>query len=219
MEITQGFPSFNKLPPEIRLRVWGYALSVWSVYSALPLQTSSDNQSFSAELPSVGPTSSPAAVACREAWFELRALSNRSYATRKHKQLPWFCTLPTTIIYLGHANEAYKALNTLGIYDLSTIKHIVLSWDNFLTLAKVCITIAEKCPQLHTLVVCSIAANPFNAGEPLATLSTTDATRYAAIVSSSGPERDHPGIDSSYFRSLILGYFPNSRPAVHMLPP
>ncbi|KAF6807449.1 hypothetical protein CSOJ01_08178 [Colletotrichum sojae] len=190
MSIPDGFTFFRALPPELRLKIWSEALSAPSVWAP----------DSNASRP-VGQAPYLAGLACRES----RQLLERLYVKPLPRGLPGgsgvdWVNLETAVVYIG--DGAMKALDALGVDEL----------------ARSCQRLAAVCPALRTIIVEREGDGSAGDGmEVPRTLSPELAAYYATIPDCVGPEMSLETLDTPYFRSLVLEYFGDSPPKLHLV--
>lgn len=203
-----SFTCFRALPPELRLKIWSEALSAPSVW--VP--------DHNASRP-VGQAPYLAGLACRES----RQLLERLYVKPLPRGPPGgsgvdWVNLETAVVYLG--DGAMKALDALGAGELARLRHVALRWRQFGRLARACQRLAAECPALRTIIV--EREGDGSAGDDVEvprTLSPELAAYYASIPDWVGPEMSLETLDTPYFRSLVLEYFGDSPPKLHLVSP
>jgi hypothetical protein len=210
------------MPLELRLHIWGEALSVRSVWAAVRNLASDcdptgvDHPPFS--MAYVGPAPYLAGLSSKEA----RRLLEQIYVKpiRGPSAGVYWVDMDQTVVYLGDSSDAMEIMDSFHANDLSRFKHVALVWSQFNRLARVCQRLARTCPALCTIVIHqveteakAIVNSPFS--QPL---SLETATYYATIPIHIRSELGYKKLDTDYLRSLLLEYFGASPPRLHMLP-
>ena len=226
MSAADNFTCFQALPLELRLQIWKQALSVRSVWAAIH-DCNADRDFGASRTPFIvayiGPAPYLAGLSSREArrlleqsYFKpLRGPRNGS-ATRVGC---YWVDLDTTVVYLGDASKATTVVNSFGVDELSKFKHVALRWYQFASLARTCQRLATLCPALRTIIV-QLGEMEVATKLPLyQPLSLETAAYYAALSEYAGPALGYEELDAPHFRSLLLEYFGDSPPRLHLLSP
>ncbi|KAI9841437.1 MAG: hypothetical protein M1837_000713 [Sclerophora amabilis] len=227
MSATDSFIYFHALPPELRLHIWQQALSARSVWAAVGSYNARRDPSASRlpfDMSFVGPAPYLAGLSCREA----RRLLEQSYVqpirgpfsglARGAGSYYWV-DLNTTIVYLGDSSDARPVLNSFGTDELSKFKHVALPWYQFAGLARTCQRLATLCPALSTIII-QRSATEWTTNPPLRQpLSLEEAAYYVTIPENTEPELGNGKLDVPHLRSLLLEYFGDSPPRIHVLAP
>jgi hypothetical protein len=228
-----GFKRFGSLLPELRLQIWEDALCVPTVWVAIRNHDADcplgENRS-PIRMKFIGPEPYLAGLACRES----RRLLEQSFGkticgpTGSATALgAYWVRLDRTVVYLGDATDAMAALASLGVDEVSRFKHVALSnsehvaisWTRFTKLSRVCQRLAASCPALHTII---IQRDEREAGKNEALrgpLSQDMADLYAAVSEQTGPEIGYEEPCIPHLRALLLEYFGDRPPNLHLLPP
>lgn len=226
MATATSFPRFSALPPELRLQIWEAALSAPAVWiagwgeatessSAADSATSASRRSLA--MTPVGAAPYLAGLASRESRRVMERMFSRPIRGRDGSATngaPYWMGLDTTLIYLGVTAAAASGL-VLEFFDmgeLSGFKHVGLPYDHFGSVARTCQRLAALCPGLQTLVVRPISPTKHQQPPSLETAADD-----AAIARHTGPEPECGEIDVLYLRTLLLEYFGDSPPQLHVL--
>ncbi|MCJ1401158.1 hypothetical protein MMC11_004370 [Xylographa trunciseda] len=208
MSAADSFTYFHALPPELRLQIWGEALSVRSIWAAVR-NYNADRDLSASRLPFImvyiGLAPYLAGLSSREA----RRLLEQSYVKPIH----------TAVVYLGDSSDATTVLNSFGADKLSKFKHVALPWYQYYRLARTCQLLATMCPALRTIIIQRSEMEAATNRPLRQLLSLETAAYYATISEYAGPELGYEKLDASYFRSLLLEYFGDSPPRLHLLSP
>lgn len=226
MSAADTFTYFPALPAELRRQIWWEALSVRSVWAAVRTYNADRNLSASL-LPFImtyiGPAPYTAGLSCREA----RRLLEQSYVRLVCGRLSgsktsngyYWVNLDTTVFYLGDSLDTTTVLNSFAVNDLSKLKHVTLPWNQFSRLARTCQHLARTCPALRTITIQRSQTEATTNGHLHRPLSLEMAAYYTTIPDYAGPEIGDEELDAPYFRSLLLEYFDDSPPTLHLLSP
>jgi hypothetical protein len=223
MSAADSFTFFRAMPLELRLQIWGEALSVRSVWAAVRSlasdcdPTSVDHPPFS--MAYVGPAPYLAGLSSNEA----RRLLEQAYVKPicgPSAGVHWV-DMDQTVVYLGDSSDAMAVMDSFHADDLSRFKHVALVWSQFNRLARVCQCLAMTCPALCTIVIhqAETVAKAITNGPFSQSLGLETATYYATIPTHTRFELGYKKLDTDYLRSLLLEYFGASPPRLHMLPP
>jgi hypothetical protein len=220
MSTVDRFTFFHALPPELRLQIWGEALSVRSVWAASP----NDNKSrVPFNMVYIGPAPYLAGLTCREA----RRLLVQFYVKPIHGPFTGLGTsssshwvnVDTTVIDLGGYSDATTILDAFGGDELSRFKHVALLWHQFGSVVRICMRLATMCPALCTIIIQRSNTEAPTHRSFRQPLSIEMAACYATVIECAGPEIECEEVDTPYFRSLILEHFGDSPPKLHLLSP
>lgn len=223
MPPAKAFTLFSTLPLELRLQIWSEALSFRSVWAVTHNRPSGVDQvgvnypSFS--MAHIGPAPYLAGLSSREA----RRMLEQAYIKpiRGPDSRPQWVNMDQTVVYLGDDFDAISVIDKFHAPDLSRFKHVALAWSQFYWISKACQRLANACPTLYSIIIRlpesdDKAADHRTFSNPLCPLT---ATYYAKIATYTNSELGYTGLDTDYFRSLLLEYFHASRPQLHILPP
>ena len=131
----------------------------------------------------------------------------------------YWVDLDITVVYLGDSSDATTVLNSFGSDELSKFEHVALPWCQFSWLARTCQCLATTSPALRTIII-QRSETEAATNQPLRQpLSLETAAYYATIPEYAGPEFGYEELDVPYLRSLLLEYFGDSPPRIHVLPP
>jgi hypothetical protein len=222
------FDLFPALPPELRFQIWETALSVQSVWSAVRVPAGAsdsihqNNRAYTMTF--VGPAPHVAGMACREAWRLLKRSYGRPVrgpAGSTGTARSYWVNLNHTVICLGFPLDAVAVLAGFDTEALSRFKHVVLTWhlSQFGELARACKHLANACPNLSTIIIQWCETERTSAKSPQQPMGLETATYYAAIPAYTGCQLGCDALDMSYFRALLLQYFGNPLPRLHLLAP
>ena len=226
MSALDSFNYFHALPPELRLQIWGEALSVRSVWAAVR-NYNADRDLSANRLPFImvyiGPAPYLAGLSSREA----RRLLENPYVKPIRGLFSGLATstgsywvdLDTTVVYLGDSSDLTTVLNSFGADELSKFKHVALPWYQFGRLARTCQRLATMCPALRTIIIQRSETEAVTNRPLRQPLSLETAAYYATIPEHAGPELGYEKLDAPHFRSLLLEYFGDSPPRLHLLSP
>lgn len=221
MPVADTFTLFPALPLELRLQIWGEALSVRSVWAATP-NIGSDHPTANSPLFSmayVGPAPYLAGLSSKEA----RRLLERTYdkPIRRPSAGVYWVNMEKTVVYLGDSSDAIAVLDSFHDDDLSRLKHVAFGWSRFDQLARICQRLATTCPDICTVVVHQLDTNDNAAEDGFVSqpLNLEMATYYATIPIHTGPELGYEMLDTDYLRSILSEYFGTSPPRLHFLQP
>ena len=214
MSAGNSFIYFPALPLELRLQIWAQALSVRSVWADL----TASNLPFT--MAYIGAAPYLVGLSCREA----RRLLEQFYVGPIRgpfngltpSRSSWV-DLDTTVVYLGAFFATTTVRKTFGADERSKFKHVALPWYQFGNLARTCQHLAMLCPALRTLIIQRGEAQAATERPFPQTLSLEAAAYYATIPAYTGPELGCEGLDVAYFRSLLLEYFGDTPPRLHLL--
>jgi hypothetical protein len=223
MSAADSFTSFPAIPLELRLQIWGEALSVRTVWAAIRNcasdcdPTGLDHPPFS--MAYIGPAPYLAGLSSKEA----RRLLEQSYVKPIRGPSARVCWVDVdqTVIYLGDSSDAMAVMDSFHADDLFRFKHIALVWSQFNSLARVCRRLAITCPALCTVIIHQVETEtkPMVNGPFFQPLSLQTAAYYATIPIHARSELGYKKLDTDHLRSLLLEYFGASPPRLHMLPP
>jgi hypothetical protein len=225
MSAVDSFIYFPALPPELRLQIWTQALSVRSVWAAVRNDTA-DRDLNASNLPLtmayVGAAPYLVGLSCREARRLLEQLYEgpiRGPFSGLTPSRSYWVDLDTTVVYLGDFFDMTTVLDSFGADKLSKLKHVALPWYQFGNLARACQHLTTLCPALRTLIIQRGEVEAATKRPFPQTLSLETATYYATIPEYSGPELGYEDLDVAHFRSLLLEYFGDTPPRLHLLSP
>ena len=223
---ADSFIYFYGLPLELRLQIWRQALSVRSVWAAVH-KDSAGRGSSARRLPFtmvyIGPAPYQVGLSCREA----RRLLEQSYVKPILGPFSGLTTnagaywidLGMTVVYLGDISDATTVLNSFDAEELARFKHVALPWHRFGNLARTCQHLAAMCPALRTLII-QRGETEAATNQPISpALSLETAAYYTTIPEYAGPELGYGELDAAHFRSLLLEYFGDTPPRLHLLSP
>jgi len=221
MSTTESFIFFHALPPELRHRIWEMALSVRSVWAAVRSHHA-ESYLTASRLPLmmvyIGPAPYLAGLSSREARRLLEQFYIKpirvSFSGLATKAGSYWVDLDTTVVYLGGDSfDVTPVLDSFGTDALSKFKHVALPWCQFRSMDLICQRLATRCPALRTIIIrSSVVAFPKR-------LSLETAGYYATIPEYAGPELGYEKPGAVHLRSLLLKYFGDSPPRIHLLAP
>lgn len=123
----------------------------------------------------------------------------------------------TTIIYIADLPN-----DRLGPSALAALRHVALPWGymQFRALCRACQWLAKSCPQLRTIVIQMLHGDAavLDSGSSCFAAASAARASHATLV-------DYPGrvpcddLDVGHFESLLLQYFGDPYPKLHILPP
>lgn len=199
---------FSALPTELRLKIWGEALSERSVLAV----TRDKGARFN--MTSIGPPPSRVGGVC----FESREVLKQLYGdplvgSRTLGRDASWVDLENTLVYLRGYEDLSRVLETLPAETLKRFKHIALGFAPYATINLMCQRLSASCPALRTVVVFwdPIINPPTHDLTPLAAACLT------AFVDSDSPYRESDVLDTRYFRLLLQPLLVNSRPRLHVV--
>ncbi|WYZ45777.1 hypothetical protein EsH8_IX_000002 [Colletotrichum jinshuiense] len=151
----------------------------------------------------VGPAPYLPGLACRES----RRLLEKSYV--KPLRGPesatssgvYWVNLENTVVYLGNSSNAMDVMDAFGADKLSRFRHVALRWS------------------LRTIIIQGYESGSAANFSVCETLDPELAAYYTTIPDSVGPEISHETLDTPHFRSLLLEYFGDSPPRLHLVSP
>ncbi|KAF6811258.1 hypothetical protein CSOJ01_05816 [Colletotrichum sojae] len=228
MSGTDTFTLFGALPPELRLKIWGEALSERSVWAAV---FDADIEACKAKglvpglsaMIHVGAAPHMDGLACRES----RRLMEQSNV--KPLRVPELATgggvywvdLERTVVWLGHSKaiNVYTALEAFDEDVLSRIRHVaVLSTNIKASGMKVFFPLHRLCGGLRTIIIQRGDAARFSRLSP-------ELAAYYATLPDSGPGKtslaylegraDFSDIHVAY--SFLEGAYGPSHPALYLV--
>lgn len=241
MAAPESFTIFPNLPAELRIQIWTEALtvsSVWAtgldkpmnVYDGGPLP---HHRTIS--MTCVGPSPHLIGLSCREARDVMERIYEqplqRSVTEAIGRGLYWI-HLEKAVIALVNSQDSLAVLDCFGA-QISRFQHVVLVFENWRTHPQTCMRLAKSCPALRTVIVQRVEADanramvssllrPSNprADEPvILDLDAITAAHYAALAKDEGPELGSMDADTMRYRKLILQYFGDLDPKLHILAP
>ncbi len=206
---------------ELQLHIWEEALALWTVWTGRTNRTAlaSDGQSPAVTMTFVGPEPYLAGLSCRYS----RRVLELTYVKPIHlatNASAYWVNLETTIIHLGEPSDAGAVLDAFSSNDLAKFRHIDMPWHpgRFGDIARTCRTLATKRIPLRTIIIQRCDLDPASNQNCCQDLGQERAASYMALPDYSGPLLVDDTIDTSHFRSLLLEYFGNAPPRLHLLP-
>lgn len=211
MPLLDTFPNFSDLPPEIRFKVWEFALSIWTVCTAKldpdhPKGDEVGDPKF--VLRPVGPTFLPVAQSCKEARHQFMQLLKDSgsppdvselTAPAKWSLKPWF-VLGTGVLFLDFANYHIEYIRSLPAAEIELIKHVVVLEAKFPHAISICIMLKGKCPNLHSVqMLWTHRRKP-------GSISLQTAKRWGNIARSAEQSQSREELDVDFFRDLYESF-------------
>ncbi|KAB5585977.1 hypothetical protein GE09DRAFT_1181094 [Coniochaeta sp. 2T2.1] len=164
----QTFTPFPRLPPELRIQIWTYALTLPTVYTATltqPLAVHEGGplpQHRSIRLTCISsPTSGPppplsVSLTCREARHTMKHLYKRPLRGPILDSPAvgggWWIYLENAVVVLPDPQDALAVLDRLGS-EVSRFKHVALAWEGWRTHPRVALRLANSCRELRTMIV------------------------------------------------------------------
>lgn len=233
-----GFPSFGALPTGLQLTIWSEALSAANVRTI----AREDITSFARgdrerpfrvyEVLSLGLAPHVMGLVCRHARRQMehhfaRASAPQHCGLHRFAGARYWLDLDRTIFYLGFGIEARAILNELDSNDLLRLRIVAFRWPHWSELARTCMSIAERCPNIHTLIVQRSREDIQNLPsiEELLAMSQRDhlgvrtAARFAKLSGYVATVLQDARLDSDHFRSMLLEYFNDTPLTLHLLQP
>lgn len=223
MDSNASFPIFSALPTELRLRVWEEALSVATVLTATSRNGRREEPHPSFQVQSIGSAPHAIGLVCKDSRRQLEH-SFASASSPGHRGLfrfagaQYWLDLERTVFFFGQGGEARKLFDGLVNEDVLRPRIIAFRWDHWGMLARLCIAIARRCQNVHTLII-QRSDGDVQPDSSQGSLAAETATRFAKVLEHAGPEMQDTGLDSNFLRSTLVQYFGDTPPIIHMLQP
>lgn len=231
MSYPSSFIRFPDLPLELRLMIWKYALSGWTIlasgYHCAASQDAKATHAQTTIIP-IGPAPYLTGLACVES---LRLLK-QSYVrlTFRHRcecnvSGVYWVNMDRAVLCLDMSPPPVDVLRTFDAEALLTLKHVVLRWNMrwIGPVARAHQLLATFSPALQTIVIQTAE----DTGERTVldeswfsqSMSVATAAYYSTIPDYEGPELAFDGIDCGHLRAHLLESSIYKAPKVHILPP
>ena len=222
-------PALPALPAELRLHIWQNALSVWSVWAAVrSCGSHAADCDLSANRPlfimtNVGPAPHLVGLFSCEAWRLLKRSFKPFGGPRGVAESAGACwvDMGRTTVYLGDCSDATLVLDSFAADEVSEFKHVALTLRyfsyQFSILARACQRLANMCPALRTIIVQLDETEPATDGSLFPPMDLETAACFAKILEYTGPELGYKKLGMPYFRALLLEYFGDTPPRLHLL--
>lgn len=231
MSYPCSFILFPDLPLELRLIIWEYALSGWTVLASgnrcAASQEAEATHAQTTIIP-VGPAPYLAGLACMES----RRLLKQSYVKLSfhhgrecNLSGVYWVNMNRTILCLDVSPPPVDLLRMFDAEALLTLQNVVLRWNIgwIGPVARACQLLATLSPALQTIVIQTAEVTKERTildkswfGQ---SLSVATAAYYSTIPDYKGPELAFSGLDCAYLRAHVLGGSIYTVPKVHILPP
>ncbi|KAF2769766.1 hypothetical protein EJ03DRAFT_88087 [Teratosphaeria nubilosa] len=222
MDTTARFSLFSALPIELRLLIWEEALLVTNVLTMADTTRSSGDAPIQ---PSgrllVGPTPGHIGMVCREARRQLI----HSFVTIsvpglrglfRHCGAQNWLDLDRTVFYFGSGREARTVISDLDDSQISRVRLAAFHYGDWETLARMCLSIAQRCPHVHTVIVVRYSATSTGTASGIK-LSAGTVEQLVRLSRRIGPPHQDGELDSDYFRATLLQAFGGTPPVLHMI--
>ena len=167
---SQTFTLFLRLPPELRIQIWTYALTLPTVYTATlaaPLAVHKGGPlphhrsiRLSCISPGCSTSSCPPAQLISLSCLEARHAMKHIYKRPLRGPIldspavggGWWVYLENAVIIFPNPQDALAVLDRLGS-EISRFRHVVLAWEGWRTQPRVASRLANSCPGLETIIV------------------------------------------------------------------
>lgn len=239
MDSDASFSLFDALPKDVQFMIWEEALSATTVCAIVrKAKSSSDGgaqgeQQYMLQVRFIGPAPHVLGRVCRNARQQLEHSFERASTRGTRGLFPFagarhWLNLERSIFYLGDGSGSRNVLGQLSDSDLARLRVVAFRWPHWDTLARTCICIAKRCPNIHTLIVQRsrhidhmLPMPGLEESEAISrrdNLSLKTAACFARLPGYTGPEMQDAQLDSDYYRDILKLYFGDTPPTVHMLP-
>lgn len=208
------------MPPELRVQIWEEALSGWSVLAVnhVPKDRSRDGETVPLpKMTFVGHAPCLAGATSREARRVMKQCYGEpipTHGTSAANAGVYWVNLEKTLVYLGYTCDAKAILDNLAADDLARLEHIIVLWDGAGGLGWICLTVAEACPSLRTVIVQRVTGGRQPCRPPL---QPAVAAYYLSLIEAPVSEQQPKSLGLDY-RLFFLRCFTFSRPPMfHLL--